>query len=255
MTTNRREFINALGTVTAAGAARHELVTATAQERSRAAPSVPTDLCFASGRELCALIRARKVSARDVMTAHLRQIDRLNPKLERASSRSCPTNSVSRSPTTRTDVWRVKEPVGPLHGLPWAFKDLEAAVGFPFTSGSPINKSLMPAEDSVLVDRLRTAGVIPIGKTNVPEFGMGSHSYNTVYGTTVNPYDLTKSAGGSSGGAGAALAAGLLPLADGSDLGRIAAQPWKLQQRRWFPADGGPGPNGAKRNCHSSASR
>jgi amidase len=111
-----------------------------------------------------------------------------------------------------------RERVGPLHGLPWACKDLQAAVGFPFTRGSPIYKDFMPIEDSVLVERLRGAGAIGIAKTNVPEFGMGSHTYNKVYGPTVNPYDLTKSAGGSSGGAGAALAAGLLPLADGSDL-------------------------------------
>ncbi len=83
----------------------------------------------------------------------------------------------------------------------------------------------MPAEDSVLVERLKRAGVIPIGKTNVSEFGMGSHTYNEVYGTTLNPYDLTKSAGGSSGGAGAALAAGLLPLASGSDLGGSLRNP------------------------------
>src|SRR5947199_5975442 len=83
----------------------------------------------------------------------------------------------------------------------------------------------MPAEDTLLVERLRQAGAVPIGKTNVPEFGMGSHSYNKVYGTTLNPYDLTKSAGGSSGGAGAALAAGLLPLADGSDLGGSLRNP------------------------------
>ena len=117
------------------------------------------------------------------------------------------------------------EPVGPLHGLPIAFKDLEPALGFPWTMGSPIYKDRMPAEDSVLVERLRQAGVIPIGKTNVPEFGMGSQTYNTVYGTTVNPYDVTKTAGGSSGGAGAALAAGLLPLADGSDLGGSLRNP------------------------------
>src|SRR5262249_43049012 len=82
---------------------------------------------------------------------------------------------------------------------------------------SPIYKNFMPEEDSVLVERIRRAGAIAIGKTNVPEFGMGSHSYNKVYGTTLNPYDFTKSAGGSSGGAGAALSAGLVPLADGSD--------------------------------------
>jgi len=115
--------------------------------------------------------------------------------------------------------------VGRLHGLPFAFKDLDPAVGFPMTRGSPIFKDFMPVEDSVLVERLKRAGVIPIGKTNVSEFGMGSHTYNEVYGTTLNPYDLTKSAGGSSGGAGAALAAGLLPLASGSDLGGSLRNP------------------------------
>ena len=113
----------------------------------------------------------------------------------------------------------------PLHGLPTAFKDLQSAVGFKFTRGSPIYKDAMPTEDSVFVERLRRAGVIPIGKTNVPEFGMGSHTYNKVYGTTLNPYDVTKSAGGSSGGAGAALATGMLPIADGSDLGGSLRNP------------------------------
>src|SRR5437762_1084209 len=98
-------------------------------------------------------------------------------------------------------------------------------LGFPMTLGSPILREFRPIEDTVLVERLRRAGALPIGKTNVPEFGMGSHTYNTVYGTTVNPYDVTKSAGGSSGGAGAALAAGLLPIADGSDLGGSLRNP------------------------------
>ena len=115
--------------------------------------------------------------------------------------------------------------VGPLHGLPFAFKELDPVVGFPMTRGSLIFKDFMPTEDSVLAERLRLAGVLPIGKTNISEFGMGSHSYNEVYGTTLNPYDLTKSAGGSSGGAGAALAAGLLPLASGSDLGGSLRNP------------------------------
>src|SRR5262249_21314936 len=117
------------------------------------------------------------------------------------------------------------EPVGPLHGLPWAFKDLEAAIGFPMTNGSPIFKANMPAGDTHLVERIRAACAIPIGKTNVPEFGMGSHTYNRVYGATRNPYDTTKSAGGSSGGAAAAVAAGLLPMADGSDLGGSLRNP------------------------------
>lgn len=120
---------------------------------------------------------------------------------------------------------RTMDSLPPLHGLPIAFKDLEPAVGFPHTRGSPIFTHDRPDADSVLVERLRRAGVIPIGKTNVPEFGMGSHTYNDVYGTTRNPYDPTKSAGGSSGGAAVALATGMLPIADGSDLGGSLRNP------------------------------
>ncbi|PYR05206.1 MAG: amidase [Acidobacteria bacterium] len=114
---------------------------------------------------------------------------------------------------------------GALHGLPIAFKDLEPATGFPWTRGCPFLRDAYPADDSILVQRLKHAGAVPIGKTNVPQFGMGSHTYNEVYGTTRNPYDVTKSAGGSSGGAAAAIAAGLLPIADGSDFGGSLRNP------------------------------
>jgi amidase len=182
------------------------------------------DLCFTGGRELASLIRARKISAREVMAAHLDRINRLNPTLNAIVARLDDDQCLALADDADRRLARGDD-VGPLHGLPWAFKDLEDAVGFPCTAGSPIFKDRMPAEDSALVARLRRAGVIPIGKTNVPEFGMGSHTYNNVYGATVNPYDVTKSAGGSSGGAGAALAAGLLPLADGSDLGGSLRNP------------------------------
>lgn len=115
--------------------------------------------------------------------------------------------------------------VGPLHGLPIAFKDAEPAVGFPCTHGSLIFRDYRPPSDSALVARIRRAGAIPIGKTNISEFTMGSHSYNRVYGTTVNPWDHSKTAGGSSGGAAAAVAAGMLPVADGSDLGGSLRNP------------------------------
>ena len=133
------------------------------------------------------------------------------------------------------------EPLGPLHGLPIAFKDLQEAAGLPFTRGSPIYRDAVGHTDTVVVERMRRAGALPIGKTNVPEFGLGSHTYNAVWGTTRNPYDLTASAGGSSGGAGAALATGMLPIADGSDLGGLAAQPGELQQRGGAAAERGPG--------------
>jgi amidase len=182
--------------------------------------SVPTEsnnLCFMSARELVTLIRGRKVSAREVMAAHLRQINRVNPLINAIVAKLDDAKCLALADDADRRIAR-GEQVGPLHGLPFAFKDLEPVVGFPWTMGSPIYKNQMPTEDAVLVDRLRKAGAIPIGKTNVPEFGMGSQTYNEVYGPTLNPYDVKKTAGGSSGGAGAALATGLLPLADGSDL-------------------------------------
>ena len=183
-----------------------------------------SDLCFMSARELAGLIRAQSISARDVMGAFLRQIDRLNPKINAIVAKLDDHKCLALAAHADRLLAR-GEAVGPLHGLPFAFKDLDAVVGFPMTRGSPIFRNFLPSEDSVLAERLKHAGVIPIGKTNVSEFGMGSHTYNEVYGTTFNPYDLTKSAGGSSGGAGAALAAGLLPLASGSDLGGSLRNP------------------------------
>ena len=182
------------------------------------------DLCFLGARKLASLIHARKLSAREVMTAHLAQIGRVNPTVNAIVAKL--DDDACLALADRADERAARgETLGPLHGFPIAFKDLEAAVGFPVSQGSPIYKDAMATEDTLLVERLRHGGAIPIGKTNVPEFGMGSHTYNTVYGTTVNPYDPTKSAGGSSGGAGAALASGMLPLADGSDYGGSLRNP------------------------------
>jgi amidase len=158
------------------------------------------------------------------MTAHLRQIARLNPKLNAIVAKASDDECLALAEAADQQQAR-GERLGPLHGLPIAFKDNEPAVGFPFTHGSPIFRNDMPQADSVIVERLRKAGAVPIGKTNVPEFAMGSHTYNKVYGTTLNPYDLSKSAGGSSGGAGSALAAGMLPIANGSDLGGSLRNP------------------------------
>jgi amidase len=181
-------------------------------------------LCFMTARELARMIRSREVSAREVMSAFLAQIARLNPPLNAIVAKLDDHACLALADVADRELSSGR-PTGVLHGLPIAFKDLEAAVGFPFTKGSPIYKDLRPTEDTVIVERLRRAGTIPIGKTNVPEFGMGSHTYNQVYGTTFNPYDHSKSAGGSSGGAGAALASGMLPLADGSDLGGSLRNP------------------------------
>src|ERR1051326_6145662 len=177
-----------------------------------------SDLCFMSARQLAELIHTRKISAREVMVAHLEQISRVNPKINAIVAKLDDAQCLALADEGDQLLAR-GDRVGPLHGLPWAFKDTEAVVGFPATSGSLIFKDFLPTQDTVLVERLRGAGALAIGKTNVPEFGMGSHTYNKVYGTTLNPYDVTKSAGGSSGGAAVALAAGFIPIANGSDLG------------------------------------
>jgi amidase len=181
-------------------------------------------LCFAGARDLARHIRDRQVSCREVMSAYLSRINRLNPRLNAIVARLDDDRCLALADQADRALAR-GDATGPLHGLPTAIKDLEPAAGFPWTKGSPIFKDVIATEDSAIVERIRRAGAILIGKTNVPEFGMGSHTYNQVYGVTRNPYDTTKTAGGSSGGAGAALAAGLLPFADGGDLGGSLRNP------------------------------
>ena len=183
-----------------------------------------TDLCFLSAVELADRIRRRELSAREVMTAHLDRIERVNPSINAIVSMLPPEQCLAAADGSDRQVASGGD-LGPLHGLPTAFKDLEDAVGLPTSSGSPIHAGTYPERDTALVERLRAAGVVPIGKTNVPEFGLGSHTYNRVFGPTRNPYDPSKSAGGSSGGAGAALATGMLPIADGSDMGGSLRNP------------------------------
>jgi amidase len=189
-----------------------------------AAAQRPGDLNFMTATELAGLLRARAVSAREVMAAHLERIAHVNPKLNAIVAKLDDERCLELADEADRRA-ASGAPLPSLHGLPTAFKDLQPAVGFPYTRGSLAYKDAMPSEDSLFVARLRAAGVIPIGKTNVPEFGMGSHTFNKVYGTTVNPYDTTKSAGGSSGGAAASLASGMLPIADGSDNGGSLRNP------------------------------
>jgi amidase len=184
----------------------------------------PAALCFLSARELAGMIRSRAVSAREVMAAHLQRIERLNPGLNAIVAKLDDGACLQLAESADRALAR-GDTLGPLHGLPTAFKDLEPAVGFPQSKGSPIFKDVWPEADSVLIERIRRAGALPIGKTNVPEFGMGSQTYNTVYGTTLNPYDRIRTAGGSSGGAAVALATGMLPIADGGDLGGSLRNP------------------------------
>ncbi len=164
------------------------------------------------------------MSALEVMDAHLARIREWNPRVN-ALVGLLPDDACGELASQADARLARGDATGPLHGLPIAFKDLHEAAGLVFTRGSAIHRDSMGTTDSVLAERLRLAGAVPVAKTNVPEFGLGSHTFNPVWGATRNPYDVTRSAGGSSGGAGAALATGMLPIADGSDLGGSLRNP------------------------------
>jgi amidase len=172
---------------------------------------------------LARLIRERDVSAAQVMEVHIERIGRINPAVN-AIVTFLPERALEAARATDVAIAR-GEPQGPLAGLPVAHKDLVPTRGVRTTFGSPIFKDFVPEADAILVERLRQAGAIMVGKTNTPEFGAGSQTFNAVFGATRNPYDLSKTCGGSSGGAAAALAAGLVPIADGSDLGGSLRNP------------------------------
>lgn len=204
--------------------------------------SPPADPCLLDARELLGRLRRRELSAREVMAAHLARIERINPQINAIVALLDADAALARADEADARLRR-GEPVGALHGLPFAFKDMQPAVGFPCTMGSTILRNNRPVADSVLVERIRRAGALPIGKTNVPEFGLGSHTYNAVYGTTRNPWNPAMSAGGSSGGAGAALAARLLPLADGGDMGGSLRNPANFNNVVGFRPSPGVVPN------------
>src|SRR3954469_5930653 len=181
------------------------------------------DLCTRPATELAALVRDREVSARELMDAHLDRIERLNPELNAIVTLDA---DGARSAADAADAQLAAgEPIGPLHGLPVAHKDTHVTGGMRTTWGSPLHADTVPTHDELVVARLRAAGAIRVGKTNVPEFAAGSHTVNTLFGATHNPYRHGLSAGGSSGGAAAALAAGLVPLAEGSDMGGSLRNP------------------------------
>ena len=183
-----------------------------------------TEICFLTATELVHRIRAKELSVREVMEAHLAQIDRVNPKVNAIVTRSDRTEVMDQVDAADAALAR-GEDVGPLHGLPIAHKDLVETKDLRTTYGSPIFKDFVPEHDALIVERLKKAGAITIGKTNTPEFGAGSQTYNEVFGETLNPYDTTKTCGGSSGGAAVALACGMLPIADGSDMGGSLRNP------------------------------
>ncbi|HEY0952002.1 amidase [Nocardioides sp.] len=180
-----------------------------------------------TAREQAAAVRRREISARELLDLHLARIGERNPQLNAIVSLD---EERARAGAAAADEALVSADrggadVGPLHGLPFAFKDTHAVAGWRTTYGSPLYADHVPETDELIVERVRRAGVVVIGKTNVPEFAAGSHTFNPVFGTTLNPVDPTRSAGGSSGGAACALAAGMVPLADGSDMGGSLRNP------------------------------
>jgi amidase len=191
--------------------------------RTLEAQAAASPLCFLSAVEMAGLIRTKKLSAREALAEHLAQIDRVNPKVNAIVTL---VPEMAAAAAAKADEMQAHgEALGVLHGLPVAHKDLLETRGIRTTFGSPLYKDYIPTEDDIVVDRMRRAGAITIGKTNTPEFGSGSQTFNTVFGATRNPYDLTKTCGGSSGGAAVALACGLVPVASGSDTGGSLRNP------------------------------
>ena len=163
-----------------------------------------TEICFLTATELVRRIRTKDLSVREVMEAHLAQIERVNPKVNAIVTHTDFTEVIDQADAADAALAR-GEAVGQLHGLPIAHKDLVETKGMRTTYGSPIFKDFVPEQDALIAERLKKAGAITIGKTNTPEFGAGSQTYNEVFGETLNPYDTTKTCGGSSGGAAVAI--------------------------------------------------
>ncbi|MFD1826055.1 amidase [Mumia zhuanghuii] len=178
---------------------------------------------YSSARAMAQAVAAREISARELLALHLARIGQVNGTVnalvsideERAYAQAAAADERTLS----------GEPLGVLHGLPYAVKDTHHVAGWRTTFGSPVMADHVSAYDELVVERVRAAGAVVVAKSNTPEFASGSHTFNPVFGTTVNPYDTGRSAGGSSGGAAAALAAGMVPLADGSDMGGSLRNP------------------------------
>ena len=183
----------------------------------------PDELCLAPATDLAAMLRRKELSARELLDAHLDRIERVNPAVNAIVTLD--VDGARRAAGAADDAAARGEWLGPLHGLPVAHKDTHLTGGMRTTFGSPVHSGFVPDHDELVVARLRGAGAVRVGKTNVPEFAAGSHTFNPVFGVTRNPYDLDLSAGGSSGGAAAALATGMVPLAEGSDMGGSLRNP------------------------------
>ena len=186
-------------------------------------PTNETDLCFLPAIEQRSLLASGDLSARELLSAYLTRIDKVNPAVNAIVTMDA--DDAMRQAQDADDKLARGEAIGPLHGLVVAHKDLLPTKGMRTTFGSRLYADFVPEQDAAIAVRMRDAGALRLGKTNVPEMGAGSHTFNPVFGASHNPYNTGRTVGGSSGGAGAALASGMLSLADGSDLGGSLRNP------------------------------
>jgi amidase len=208
------------------------------------------DICSLTAVEMAQLIRRKKLSAHEVMSAHLKQIDRINPKVNAIVTFAAEEALLN---ARRADEAQGRgASLGPLHGLPVAHKDLVDTAGMRTTYGSLIYKDNVPKQDAMIVEYIKKAGAITVGKTNTPEFGAGCQTFNEVFGATKNPYDLTKTCGGSSGGAAVSLACCMVPIADGSDSGGSLRNPAAFCGIVGFRVAPGRVPSAARGNAWST---
>jgi amidase len=217
MKMTRRDAIK-LGTTTGMSVAAAPLLADSPDSK----PS--NEICSMRAVDMVAALRAKKLSAREVMQAHLKQINRVNGKVN-AIVTLVPEDQLMSQAAAADETLAHGKWLGPLHGLPVAVKDLHETNGIRTTYGSPLHKNDVPDFDCRVVQREKEAGAIVLGKTNVPEFGFGSQTFNPVFGPTHNPYDLSKTCGGSTGGGAVTVACGMAPLADGSDMGGSLRNP------------------------------
>jgi amidase len=214
--TSRRSFISTATGIAAAVTAGPGRASDSSLHSNAQAAGPHLDLVMLDAVELSRSIKAKRASCVEVMAAYLDQIERVNPKVNAVVSLQ-PREGLMKQAAERDRQLAAGQYLGVMHGFPHAVKDLAATKGIRTSYGSPLLDGV-PDHDAILVERLRNNGAILIGKTNAPEFGLGSQTYNPVFGTTLNAYDQTKAAGGSSGGAAVALALRMVPVADGSDM-------------------------------------
>jgi amidase len=223
----RRDALK-LGTSTALSVAATPLLSSSIARSAAvpgyAMPQSSDEICFMRAVDLMDAIRGKKVSAREVMQAHLKQIHQVNAKVN-AMVTLVDEDQLMAQAAAADEALANGKWLGPLHGLPVAVKDLHETRGIRTTFGSPLHKDYVPDFDCRVVQREKEAGGIVLGKTNVPELGLGSQTFNPVFGATHNPYDVTKTCGGSTGGGVVAVACGMAPLADGSDMGGSLRNP------------------------------